>query len=106
MARKRKWEAEIEAPEEAGGDTGESEEQQGYGQLLNFSELCRYLGRSPKTVRKMLIEGELPPKAFKKYWSKPQIDAFLKNKIPEPQTTAEEMADEILRKAAIHMMNR
>lgn len=75
-------------------------------QLLNFSELCRYLGRSPKTVRRMLAEGELPPKAFKKYWSKPQIDEFLKNKIPEPQTTAEEMADEILRKVAIHAMKK
>ena len=99
MARKKKA-SEAEPTAEAGGGSSE------FGQLLNFSELCRYLGRSPKTVRKMLAEGELPPSAFKKYWSKPQIDAFLRNKIPEPQTTAEEMADEILRKAAIHMINR
>lgn len=48
-------------------------------QTMNVTDVAAMLGVSTRTVRRMELDGELPPKSGR-YWSRPAIERWVKER--------------------------
>jgi Zn-dependent peptidase ImmA (M78 family) len=69
-----------------------------FPQLLNQQQLCRYLGISTDTLRKMKKEiSNFPTYFYRKYYSKFQIDKFLQKQPDKHNLHIETQVDEAIK---------